>query len=278
MAKKKRRQHCIGIAKPCHHTALGARAARHFGYTNDLSEAGYVMPNGRFLDFSGRNEHPDYTYDEDYNRYVVKVGRRDEQSGQRPTDHRQVAQVKGFPKAGKDERGDDISPVYTFLVEAGAARVNEFAGIELASVPTEKLARAISVAWNRENYGQPMEVEMWLTPRQVVADSVERPTAAKIIEVAKKQFAKCRCTSGLEPCCHRKRRKKVGGRFAVTTVKKHTDPRYLSARLTFEPLYKAKVYKTRKSAENLMTKFHRDEVAKGFKDDLTELRVVNLDE
>lgn len=209
MAKAKKK-HCVGATNPCHHTSLGAQAARMFGYTNYIEETGYVMPNGRMLDFSGRHEHQDYVYDEDRNIYVVrKPGMRDEQALERVSDHRQIVRLRGF-KDKEDERGDPISPIFVFMVATGAARINQYAGAEFASIPTEAQARAIATGWRRAYpEAREVEVEMWIGPRQVIADSVERATAAKIISVAKKQFGKCRCVSGLEPCCHRKRKRKA---------------------------------------------------------------------
>lgn len=266
---------CVGSLKPCHHTALGAEAARHYGYTRDLEEAGYVMPNGRFLDFSGRHEHPDYEYDARSNSFRPKPGRRDEQLYQKVVDHRDVSGLKLF-KAQEDERGDPISPIYTFMVATGAIRINHEAGIEAASIPTERQARALAVAW-RQIYPDQLriEVELWLTPREVVTEEVRKPiTGFKIINAVQKMWPKCRCVSGLEPCCHRGKASGQG-LWAVRLVG-HPD-KYLTKGGTFER-EGFKTWKLRKYADRAIDTYHDDEVAKGFRDDLTDLEAVKVDE
>ncbi len=60
----------------------------HFGLTNEPSEAGFILPDGRMLDLSGRH------YSDEYNRrgerYVYTGKGRDFLAGQRNTDHREL--------------------------------------------------------------------------------------------------------------------------------------------------------------------------------------------
>lgn len=74
-------------------------AADKYGLTSDHREAGYILPSGHMLDFSGRHEMPqDYTKDE-RGHWRVKAGR-DYLYGQRSTDHRDVGDMDAFKDSG----------------------------------------------------------------------------------------------------------------------------------------------------------------------------------
>ena len=67
------------------------RAIDFFGTTDDPNEAGYILPDGRMLDFSGRHSAPGYKDKKPL------PGKPDYLAGERVIDHRQVAHL--FDKA-----------------------------------------------------------------------------------------------------------------------------------------------------------------------------------
>lgn len=58
----------------------------HFGLTENPTEAGYILPNGEMLDFSGKHNHASFKRKNGYN--VLKEGEQDFMSGKRSVDHR----------------------------------------------------------------------------------------------------------------------------------------------------------------------------------------------
>ena len=69
-------------------------AIKTFGLTRDIAEAGYILPDGRLLDFSGRAQAG---YKRVGDTYVPKAGDRDWMKGSRGVDHREV-EWEGMPK------------------------------------------------------------------------------------------------------------------------------------------------------------------------------------
>jgi hypothetical protein len=91
-----------------------ARAIRHYGVTDDFAKAGYLLPDGSFLDFS------------------------DGGSGQ-VVDHRNVAFVlrSDSPGARAADRGDRTEAMFAFMLASGAIRVHPSAlGFHALSRPT----------------------------------------------------------------------------------------------------------------------------------------------
>lgn len=87
----------------------------HFGTTDDIFEAGYLLPDGSMLDFSGR--HWGNT-----------------ESGRRSVDHRDIEEV--FSELVDD---DDLSRAMNNFIANGNIRLMpESGGIELSKMPTEK--------------------------------------------------------------------------------------------------------------------------------------------
>lgn len=58
-AAKKLWNHRLGKADPQEHPMV-SEAKKHFGTTKDMREAGYIMPGGEMLDFSGRHYSEDH--------------------------------------------------------------------------------------------------------------------------------------------------------------------------------------------------------------------------
>jgi hypothetical protein len=69
---------------------LTEAAIAKFGTTDDIREAGYITPDGKMLDFSGRSEASGYHQEGD--RWVPDEGQDDYLAGQRNTDHREVGE------------------------------------------------------------------------------------------------------------------------------------------------------------------------------------------
>ena len=105
-------------------------AIEHFGVTYDPTEAGFILPDGTMLDFSGRHEAQGYQKRYMDNKWVP-VSNTDYLKGQRSTDHRQVYAVMGTSSEGITEM------LYRFMRETGAIRlVNP--GAEMVMPPTDE--------------------------------------------------------------------------------------------------------------------------------------------
>lgn len=90
-----------------------AAAKRYFGTTYDIREAGYILPDGSMLDFSGRHESPEAT------------------RGERPTDHREISKIKYLDPEARTDICD--------FIRRGAIRVDCNAGsINLSKKPTRE--------------------------------------------------------------------------------------------------------------------------------------------
>lgn len=112
------------VYTPAENKAAFDSAAAHHGLTRDVREAGYILPDGRMLDFSGRNQNlTDYERRGDF--FVVKPGARDWAKGVRQVDHREI-EFEGKPKRGPDESN---SVGMVDFMRRGAVRVDANAGL-----------------------------------------------------------------------------------------------------------------------------------------------------
>jgi hypothetical protein len=166
-----------------------ARAVEHFGLTNDPREAGYVLPDGRMLDLSGRHQMlgGDYQRIGDRN---VPTGGRDWQAGQRDTDHREL----NFLDASSD--GDSTSKMLEFQTTANAIRLNPGQGISVTSRPTRRQIEEIARMWNREFRGERLYIDIdhytagdarSYTPR--ATQVIERPNVENITRFFDEHFS-----------------------------------------------------------------------------------------
>ena len=98
-------------------------AKKKFGLTNDLREAGYILPDGTMLDFSGRHE---------------LFGADDSGiSGRRATDHRGISQIAYAYDAEGNEIDTGVETTMPDFIERGAIRIDANAGtINLSVKPT----------------------------------------------------------------------------------------------------------------------------------------------
>lgn len=95
-------------------------AAKQFGVTDDIMEAGYVLPDGRMLDFSGRSQMED-SYEFKNGRWVPKSGNRDYQRGVRHVDHREIEWE------GKPRFAENWGAMVEFM-KRGAVRIDAASG------------------------------------------------------------------------------------------------------------------------------------------------------
>jgi hypothetical protein len=98
-------------------------AKKKFGVTSDLREAGYILPDGTMLDFSGRHE---------------LFGADDSCiSGRRTTDHRGISQIAYAYDAEGNEIDTGVKTTMPDFIERGAIRIDANAGtINLNGKPT----------------------------------------------------------------------------------------------------------------------------------------------
>ncbi len=98
-------------------------AKKKFGVTSDLREAGYILPDGTMLDFSGRHE---------------LFGADDSGiSGKRATDHRGISQIAYAYDAEGNEVDTGVETTMPDFIERGAIRIDANAGtINLSVKPT----------------------------------------------------------------------------------------------------------------------------------------------
>lgn len=108
--------------------ALIDNAKETFGITDDIREAGYVLPDGTMLDFSGRHWGLD-----DF-----------EARGQRQVDHIDIGETDGI----KDTTGNEM---YDFMAQTGAMRVSMADGNSVASIAREPTAQQLAVLGRATN-------------------------------------------------------------------------------------------------------------------------------
>lgn len=75
-------------------------AKRSMGVTQRIDEAGYILPDGTLLDFTGRHSGTGYERKSDYH-FGPKAGQSDYLKGERQVDHRQI-RYEGAPNSGGD--------------------------------------------------------------------------------------------------------------------------------------------------------------------------------
>ena len=103
--------------------AIFDKAKEIFGTTNNINEAGYILPDGAMLDFSGRR-----TLDEGTDDGFLR--------GRRTEDHRDIQQIE-YEKDGNTPSG--VNTDMPDFIRRGAIRIDSNAGvINLAVKPTQQ--------------------------------------------------------------------------------------------------------------------------------------------
>ena len=159
---------------------LAAKAKEVFGKTRDIREAGYVMPDGSMLDFTGRHQVTnDYARVGDFNRPVE--GKRDWMAGERNVDHRDVSDLIDAPQGIS---GTDA--MTQFMDQTNAIRNKPGIGFESVETPTDQQLKALVGGHNKSYRGEPMMVELSdrATGDVIASTEFEKPS----VEVVKKWF------------------------------------------------------------------------------------------
>jgi hypothetical protein len=162
-----------GGSKGPEQSAYGEQAVEHFGLTNSIDEAGYMLPDGRMLDLSGRHD----MLEGDYIRQGTKnvATGRDWQAGQRNTDHRELP----FSVVS----GDTTANMLAFQKEAGAIRIMPGTGISVVSVPERSQIEKLVRAWKRRYGNEPMLVDVDdLNGRNISSVEVENVTVDSVLK------------------------------------------------------------------------------------------------
>ena len=112
---------------------LFKEAKKHFGRTYDLREAGYILPDGTMLNFSGKH-------------WMDNGADASSLAGRRTVDHRDVREL-AYERDGNTKTG--IETAMTDFIRSGAIRIDDNAGlINLSAKPTpeqrELLRRLVS--------------------------------------------------------------------------------------------------------------------------------------
>lgn len=105
-------------------------AKERFGTTRDIREAGYVLPDGTMLDFSGRH-------------WLAPGSDSSYLAGDRQVDHRDIADLE-YERDGNTPTGIETS--MTDFIRRGAIRINDGSGasINLAVKPTPEQASVLT--------------------------------------------------------------------------------------------------------------------------------------
>lgn len=177
---------------------LGNVAKEQFGVTNDLNEAGYVLPDGTYLDFSGR--HQAVGYEKSGDRYVALPGQAgDYRAGHRVIDHRELgAKIRDAvgvggkdPTHGEIYEGTATDVMLKFQKAAGAVRYMSGLGISANFMPTVEQIAKILKDYKREFPGDPINVDVINESSSgSMHDSVEvkNPTVEKVMAVFERAF------------------------------------------------------------------------------------------
>ena len=111
--------------------AVIKQATEHFGLTSDAREAGYILPNGKMLDLTGR--HYATGYEKVEGRYQPQAGQRDYLTGTRNVDHRELGDIGPGGTEG----------MHDFMAKSGAVRFDHNGAIQAVGVPSDAQLRQI---------------------------------------------------------------------------------------------------------------------------------------
>lgn len=139
-----------------------------FGVTDDIREAGYVLPDGTMLDFSGRHWGLDDS----------------EARGQRQVDHIDISEADGIQNATGNE-------MYDFMAQTGAMRVSMADGNSVASIarpPTAQQLAVLGRATNRKYLALSFNTPDGRIVSDTEFDSSSLKKIEKFLDDAQKQY------------------------------------------------------------------------------------------
>jgi len=155
---------------------LIARAIRTFGLTSDPKEAGYILPDGRMLDFTGRADAGG-KWNPETQSYTAKrrAGEPDWMAGRRDKDHRELGSL-GI------KSGSGYEMVHEFVDRTKAIRyMARTGGFEASFAPTDAQLRVVLRAHAQHFRGEPMAVDFTApTGERMRSVEMERPTLQKL--------------------------------------------------------------------------------------------------
>jgi GNAT superfamily N-acetyltransferase len=165
---------------------LEKAAKTHFGVTDDLSETGYILSDGTFLDFSGRHEANGYVRKGD--RFVIKRGE-DYLRYHRYVDHRMLPESI-TDKLGKYDESHASSVMLAFMQATGAMRIMSGVGFAVTRMPTFEAIDAFMRGWKQAYQSDPVIVDILHPDSYTKEDDVEidDPDVEKIIEFLESYF------------------------------------------------------------------------------------------
>lgn len=139
-----------------------------FGVTDDIREAGYVLPDGTMLEFSGRHWGLDDS----------------EARGQRQVDHIDISEADGIQNATGNE-------MYDFMAQTGAMRVSMADGNSVASIarpPTAQQLAVLGRATNRKYLALSFNTPDGRIVSDTEFDSSSLKKIEKFLDDAQKQY------------------------------------------------------------------------------------------
>lgn len=154
---------------------IAKEAISYFGTTKNLEEAGYVLPDGTLLDFSGRSEASKNDYRRDGNRWIWTGKGRDYLSNQRSIDHREVSKLPSINKSFTDA-------MLAFQRDAKALRIDMMSGRVSANFSDwspAQMRAAMAIARNNDR-SLTIDFDHPVTNRLIRSIDLDRASQAKI--------------------------------------------------------------------------------------------------
>ena len=165
----------LGILR---NAGLQSSAMKYFGTTNSPSETGYILDNGRRLDFSGR--HYATGYEKQGGRFVPSAGGRDYLQGGRNVDHRELGDL--VP-------GQGFAGLSDFINQTGAVRYMPDTGISVVGTNMPNSAQIQKAVEDFRRSRTPMNVDVdALSGSNLASQEFARPTVDSVMEWIKSQM------------------------------------------------------------------------------------------
>lgn len=133
------------------HDQLHEALAQHFGTTRDHRETGYVLPDGRMLDLSGRHYASGYVHEG--GKHYPAPGQPDYLRGNRVVDHRELPDL---PELHSDEYSGGLRAV----MNSGVVRNMPGVGFGVSRMPTDQQITAIVTGHRRHYPGDSLMVDL----------------------------------------------------------------------------------------------------------------------
>jgi hypothetical protein len=159
---------------------IAKEAISYFGTTRNLEEAGYVLPDGTLLDFSGRSEASKNDYRRDGNHWIWTGKGRDYLSNQRSMDHREVSKLPSINKSSTYQSSTDA--MLAFQRDAKALRIDMMSGLVSANFSDwspAQMRAAMAIAKNNDG-SLTIDFDHPVTNRLIRSTYLDRASQAKI--------------------------------------------------------------------------------------------------